>query len=255
MLDGREDYQRYLGVRLPFFFISNASNNLRFLTPLESQQLRQVESASMPARPKLGGPLPTMVQWTVSGRPRAPDMLVLEEYRKNGTFLTLQQGCGRGGVNSMQWFSALLPACTEVARGCENIGYDPAPADGGGIPSSPSHQSQLPPDRFGGFSPPRLPAATRIGGAFGAPPSPIAGGIYGVGSRVAGVGSMNGPVEEKAREFEGATPFSSVHHLNGIHTPGVTPFSGISPLPGGSPWDAPASSPALPTCQPCWDAL
>jgi len=39
-LDGRDDYRRLLGIWPPSFFVSNSSDNLRYLTPLEVQQHR-----------------------------------------------------------------------------------------------------------------------------------------------------------------------------------------------------------------------
>jgi len=135
-MDGRKDYQRYFGIRLPFFFLSNASNNLCFLTPLEAQQQRAHDMGGQPG-PQLAepGPLPDMPRWTLhlSGS----DQSALAEYRSHvrqkppkdpsmgESILQHILGLhdvvsGGGGDNSMpnsNWFSSLVPACTDVTPG------------------------------------------------------------------------------------------------------------------------------------------
>jgi len=76
--DGRDDYQRVFGVRLPSFFVSNASDNLCFLSPSEAKQLRAPLAAPLldPA------PLPALPRWTLlGGHVSAEDEARLREYR------------------------------------------------------------------------------------------------------------------------------------------------------------------------------
>jgi len=132
-MDGREDYQRHFGIRLPSFFLSNASNNLCFLTPHEAE-LQRAEDGR--ARPHLlhPGPLPDLPKWTLSGLfgPEAQHKLV--DYRSRVQPRPRDEdGGGVGGllqhllgvhdaVDSDSWISKLVPGigpggCTEIQIG------------------------------------------------------------------------------------------------------------------------------------------
>jgi len=171
-MDGRNDYQRYFGIRLPFFFLSNASNNLCFLTPLEAQQQRAHDdmgghpSPSHPS-PKLvePGPLPAMPRWTLhlSGS----DQSALEDYRAHKRhkpaeevsvassllqhILGLHDVVSGGGgdapmTSNGNWFSALVPNCTEVTPGGAGSRVS-GPAAYGGASSMDGHREALVQDR------------------------------------------------------------------------------------------------------------
>lgn len=80
-LDGRDDYRRLLGVWPHAFFISNSSDNMRFLTPLEVQHHRtgkDKEFAELPTPHKLED----FPQWVIGpGAVEADHRTALRKYR------------------------------------------------------------------------------------------------------------------------------------------------------------------------------
>lgn len=83
-LDGRDDYLCYFNIRLSTFFLSNASNNLCFLTPLEAQQQRDISDGGVQGhRPRLvePGPLYDLPRWTLRGHFTKDMREELLEYR------------------------------------------------------------------------------------------------------------------------------------------------------------------------------
>jgi len=126
-LDGREDYWDVLGVRLPKFFLSNASSNLRFFTPSEAQHLRLGADPSAPLPP--ADPLPDLPQWTIAG-PFAPECQhALQSYRVRmpvckempdptiGDSLLELLGFDSAMAGSSAWPFSTLSSCTEIAVG------------------------------------------------------------------------------------------------------------------------------------------
>jgi len=120
--DGREDYRRIFSIRLPHFFLSNASHNLCFLTPSEAQKQR---SGSNAPRLETPAPLPDMPLWSLAGFFGDKEHALLEEYRRHVVPPKPQYGHHPQGF--LQYAGSLLGlggfgvgslgGCTEIAFG------------------------------------------------------------------------------------------------------------------------------------------
>jgi len=139
--DGRGDYREYLGCILPNFFVSNASNNLLFLTPHEAQQHR---GGCADARGAPGAPsakkLPDFPMWTSTGGAIEEDQRnILRKYhaqfpprmmpaRSLGDELLNLLGLNDGGPSSWTNVVNHLGGCADVRL----AGAREAIAGGGG---------------------------------------------------------------------------------------------------------------------------
>lgn len=80
-VDGRDDYRRLLGVWPQSFFVSNSSDNLRFLTPLEVQHHRTGRDSEFVELP-LPHKLEDFPQWVIGpGAVEADHRTTLRKYR------------------------------------------------------------------------------------------------------------------------------------------------------------------------------
>jgi hypothetical protein len=99
-LDGRDDYRRLLGVRPHSFFVSNSSDNMRYLTPLEVQHHmtgKAKEFAELPMPHKLED----FPQWVIGpGAIEADHRTALRKYRTRAIPRSIKQdnGSWHGGV-------------------------------------------------------------------------------------------------------------------------------------------------------------
>lgn len=92
--DGRRDYERFLGSRLPAFFTSVASCNLRYLTPREAQLKHTQDDLATLPNPES---LPLFPCWTLKGRFDEADRGVLLQYRQQyPTLPTHSRGLAHG---------------------------------------------------------------------------------------------------------------------------------------------------------------
>jgi len=121
--DARDDYFREFHIRLPCFFTSVASSNLRYLTPREAQQKLTEDNGAVALEPP--APLPPLPRWTLLGhlteahrnellqyrletpvRPKPSDELA--ELSQDGSWFQLF-----GGVNPWSMVSG-LGSCAQV---------------------------------------------------------------------------------------------------------------------------------------------
>lgn len=138
-LDGREDYWRVFGIRLPTFFLSNASSNLRFFTPSEAQHLRAGIDPSAPLPPS--EPLPDMPLWTLLGPFASHQQSALHSYRERMPVskVTQDPSVGDGilqflGLDSAPGGSSVWPFPS--LAGCADISLGGA-ADASTVASTP----------------------------------------------------------------------------------------------------------------------
>mmetsp|Transcript_928 Transcript_928/g.2274 ORF Transcript_928/g.2274 Transcript_928/m.2274 type:complete len:509 (-) Transcript_928:21-1547(-) len=174
--DGRADYMHTFNVRLPTFFVSNASANTCFLTPLEAQfhrtggkisQSSKVKSLPQPI------PLPDMPSWTVTGPLDQEGQKALHEYRmrhplRASPHATSGSGEDHGWLSSLfgldhrvgGWLSS-IGGCIDVVKASgegghphgENVEVHPLPAnhdprDGSG--ANTAGRTEIPTATFGG---------------------------------------------------------------------------------------------------------
>jgi hypothetical protein len=118
--DGREDYRRYFGVHLPRFFLSNASDNLCYLTPQEAQRQRDPKHPPMPESLELRD----LPQWTLLGGSFGKDDRdILHKHRSSVQAAELDLGPGGAflqllGLDDVAGGGSLWPffGCAEVAK-------------------------------------------------------------------------------------------------------------------------------------------
>jgi len=147
-VDGREDYMHFLGAQSDLFFLSNSSDNLRFLTPLEGQQIRSSQAIRLPPPPHLS----SLPQWTLAGRFEESDRDGLLEYRSRirPYPLTHSQAHRRTGllhmfglVDGEAWsMMSALGGCSEVSFAPGAAGARSAGGRQGGAPPA-QHQTAV----------------------------------------------------------------------------------------------------------------
>lgn len=154
-VDGRGDYQRLLGVMPHSFFVSNSSDNLRFLTPLEVQQYRigKDDTPELPTPSKLED----FPQWVVGpGTFEADHRTALRKYRTRvipRTNPNIQNESWNGGVlqlfglhttgaqqDSWSHMMEKLGGCAEVTFAGSKPWQEPGPGvnTGGFIDARPA---------------------------------------------------------------------------------------------------------------------
>lgn len=190
-LDGREDYWQLFGVKLPVFFLSNASNNIGFLTPYEAQQLHAGTGSGPPLA---SNPLPDMPRWSLQGHLTEVDQNQVLAYRMRMRPLMPPPDTGGGFLQllgldntrgSGDWFPTLGGACSEMSFGNDaqaigqTAGFGNAQSastavgqsvsQGGGSPSFGQGYGQ---EQTGSFSPPLPPPSMPALGNVGGDPEP-----------------------------------------------------------------------------------
>eukprot|EP00927_Polykrikos_kofoidii_P015617 TRINITY_DN16957_c0_g1_i1.p1 TRINITY_DN16957_c0_g1~~TRINITY_DN16957_c0_g1_i1.p1 ORF type:complete len:504 (-),score=59.77 TRINITY_DN16957_c0_g1_i1:156-1667(-) len=139
-MDGRKDYDRILQSKLPSFFVSNASDNLCFLTPQEAKSHRSMEYEDPLNSMRLLSqrPLPDMPCWTLLGpfdevgesalgmyRVRVPPIETerdLQQPQESNWFSKLI------GLDHMSTYPVLrgLRGCSEISKPIRDACIEPA---------------------------------------------------------------------------------------------------------------------------------
>jgi hypothetical protein len=118
--DGRKDYALVFGdgARLPDFFVSNSSENLCYLTPLEAQRHRASSTGSAAE----SWSLPDMPRWTLLGTFGAEGAHALQTYRLHNPVSSTPPGVSQGWFPSLDgWFRCdSLTKASDDAHG--NVG-------------------------------------------------------------------------------------------------------------------------------------
>mmetsp|Transcript_7446 Transcript_7446/g.15469 ORF Transcript_7446/g.15469 Transcript_7446/m.15469 type:complete len:492 (-) Transcript_7446:108-1583(-) len=186
--DGREDYLKLFNVRLPSFFLSNASSNLCFVTLGEAQNVRAGRGTAVRMQLPEPAPLPDVPRWTLHGPFSAAGLRELQDYRNRVPLLPANPTTSVGGL--MQWLG--LASCNDVAYGDESTASQSSRKEsaGGGrfAYNADSAQSSLrSPAKAdsGGYAPIAAPWSLPAGGGGGYD----YGGGYGDGGRSYGGGS------------------------------------------------------------------